>query len=361
MVRFHRKGTLDSIANKKPGNSMSLKDGNLIWSGGRCPDQIRLILPFQRPKTHYELEMLEKNVRNMRVVRKWIKTRYKYYLQITLEGDPVLKPRPTGTDRVGIDIGTQTIAWSSPTEVGLTELAQGIKRNHAEKTALQRKMDRSRRSANPQNYNPDGTVKRGIKLRWTKTKHYLRMEGRVRELERKNADIRKYEHTCMANHILALGSEVYIEEMNFKGLQSRAKETKLDKNGRTARKKRFGKSLANRAPSMFVTILENKLKAAGGSLYKVNTRTFKASQYDHTADEYRKKSLGQRWNRLGNGDRIQRDLYSAFLLMNSSASLEEPDRHLCDMTYPQFVTLHNAEIARLRSEDRSHISSMGVG
>ena len=361
MVRFHRKGTLDSIANKKAGNGMSLKDGNLIWSGGRCPDQIRLILPFQRPKTHYELEMLEKNVRNMRVVRKWIKTRYKYYLQITLEGDPVLKPRPTGTDRVGIDIGTQTIAWSSPTEVGLTELAQGIKRNHAEKTALQRKMDRSRRSANPQNYNPDGTVKRGIKLRWTKTKHYLRMEGRVRELERKNADIRKYEHTCMANHILALGSEVYIEEMNFKGLQSRAKETKLDKNGRIARKKRFGKSLANRAPSMFVTILENKLKAAGGSLYKVNTRTFKASQYDHTADEYRKKSLGQRWNRLGNGDRIQRDLYSAFLLMNSSASLEKPDRQLCDMTYPQFVTLHNAEIARLRSEDRSHISSMGVG
>ena len=359
-VRFHRRGTLDSIANKKAGNGMNLKDGNLIWSGGQSPNQIRLIIPFRLPKNDYEAGMLEKTVKNMRVVRKWMKTRYKYYLQLTLKGDPVSKNRPTGKDRVGIDIGTQTIAWSSPTEVRLTELAGGIKRNHKEKTALMRKMDRSRRAANPQNYNPDGTVKRGVKLRWSKTKHYLRMEGRIRELERKNADIRKYEHICMANHILSLGNEIYIEDMNFKGLQARAKETKIDKKGRFAKKKRFGRSLANRAPSMFVTILENKLKAAGGNLYKVNTRTFRASQYDHTADEYRKKSLGQRWNRLAGGDRIQRDMYSAFLLMNSSSDLEKPDKILCGKTYPQFALLHDAEISRLSSEEKTHLSSMGI-
>ena len=360
MVRFHRRGTLDSIANKKAGNGMSLKDGNLIWSGGQTPNQVKLILPFCRPRTDYEAEMLEKPVRNMRVVRKWMKTRYKYYLQVTLQGDPASKHRPVGKNRVGIDIGTQTIAWSSPTEVRLAELAAGIKRNHAEKTALQRKLDRSRRAANPQNYNPDGTVRRGIRLRWVKTKHYLRLEGRIRELERKNVDIRKYEHICLANHILSLGNEVYIEDMNFKGLQGRAKETKLDKNGRYARKKRFGKSLASRAPSMFVKILDNKLKTAGGHLYTVNTRTFKASQYDHTADEYRKKTLGQRWNHLKNGDKIQRDLYSAFLLMNSSPTLEEPDKKLCRKTYPQFASLHDAEMERLNSESKPHLSSMGI-
>ncbi|MBQ3860569.1 MAG: transposase [Clostridia bacterium] len=360
LVRFHKRGTLNSIASKYPREGM-LIDGNVFtWKGGRCENCVTLKIRIRYPKTEYEAEMLEKPVRNMRVVRKWMKTRYKYYLQVTLQGDPASKHRPVGKNRVGIDIGTQTIAWSSPTEVRLAELAAGIKRNHAEKTALQRKLDRSRRAANPQNYNPDGTVRRGIRLRWVKTKHYLRLEGRIRELERKNADIRKYEHICLANHILSLGNEVYIEDMNFKGLQGRAKETKLDKNGRYARKKRFGKSLANRAPSMFVTILGNKLKTAEGHLYTVNTRTFKASQYDHTADEYRKKTLGQRWNHLKNGDKIQRDLYSAFLLMNSSPTLEEPDKKLCRKTYPQFASLHDAEMERLNSESKPHLSSMGI-
>ena len=360
-VHFHKRGSLDSIACKKPrGDGMTIDGDVFTWKGGRCDDCVILKIRIRRPKNAYEREMMQKEIRNMRVVRKWIKTRYKYYLQITYQGAPVSKHRPVGKNRVGIDIGTQTIAWSSPTEVRLAELAAGIRRNHAEKTALQRKMDRSRRTANPQNYNPDRTIKRGIKLRWVKTKHYLRMEGRVRELERKNADIRKNEHICLANHILSLGKEVYIEDMNFKGLQGRAKETKVDKNGRFARKKRFGKSLANRAPSMFVTILENKLKSAGGNLYKVNTRTFKASQYDHTADEYRKKTLGQRWNHLKNGDKIQRDLYSAFLLMNAAPTLEEPDKKLCKKTYPQFALLHDAEVERLNAEEKPHLSSMGI-
>ncbi len=359
-VHFHRRGTLDSVANRYAREGMMIDGDTLTWKGGQSDHQIVLKIRIRRLKNAYEREMLQKTVRNLRIVRKWMKTRYKYYLQITLQGDPASKYRSVGKGRIGIDIGTQTIAWSSPTEVRLAELAAGIKRNHAEKTALQRKMDRSRRTANPQNYNPDGTIRRGVKLRWVKTKHYLRMEGRVRELERKNADIRKYEHICMANHILSLGNEVYIEDMSFKGLQGRAKETKLDKNGRFARKKRFGKSLANRAPSMFVTILENKLKASGGSLHKVNTRTFRASQYDHTADEFKKKTLGQRWNHLKNGDKIQRDLYSAFLLMNAAPSLEEPDKKLCGKTYPQFNRLHDAEMERLRAEEKPHLSSMGI-
>ncbi len=359
-VHFHKRGTLDSVANRYAREGMMIDNDILTWKGGQSENQIVLKLRIRRLRNAYEREMLQKEIRNLRVVRKWIKSRYKYYLQITLAGDPAPKFHSVGKGRVGIDIGTQTIAWSSPTEVRLAELASGIKRNHAEKTALQRKMDRSRRSANPQNYNPDGTIKRGIKLHWVKTKHYLRMEGRVRELERKNADIRKYEHICMANHILSLGNEVYIEDMNFKGLQGRAKETKLDKKGRYAKKKRFGKSLANRAPSMFVLILENKLKAVGGNLYKVNTRSFKASQYDHTADEFQKKTLGQRWNTLKNGDKIQRDLYSAFLLMNASPTLEEPDQKRCKKTYPQFARLHDAEIERLKSEEKPHLSSMGI-
>lgn len=359
-VHFHKRGTLDSVANKYARDGMMIDGDILTWKGGRSENCITLKLKIRRPKNAYEREMMQKEIRNMRVVRKWIKNRYKYYIQITFQGEPASKGRTVGKGPVGIDIGTQTVAWSSKSEVRLAELAAGIQKNHAEKEELQRKMDRSRRAMNPQNYNPDGTVRRGVKLRWVESKHYKAMKARVRELERKNADIRKQAHCRMANHLLTLGDEMYVEEMNFKGLQSRAKETKLDKNGRFARKKRFGKSLANRAPAMFISILETKLKSAGGVLLKVNTREFKASQFDHTSGEYKKKTLGQRWNSLKNGDRVQRDLYSAFLLMNAAPSLCEPDKAKCKKTYRAFFNLHEIEMSRLRAEEKKHISSMGI-
>ena len=126
---------------------------------------------------------------------------------------------------------------------------------------------------NPQNFNKDGTIKRGIRLIWAESKHYKEIKGQVRELERKNTDIRKYQHTCLANSVLSLGTEVYIEQMSFKGLQRKVKETKYDKSGKPKRKKRFGKSIANRAPATFVMILEKKLSGiAGEELRKVNRR-----------------------------------------------------------------------------------------
>ena len=140
------------------------------------------------------------------------------------------------------------------------------------------------------------------------------MRGKVRMLERKNADIRKYQHTCLANEILSLGTNVYIEQMSFKGLQRKAKETTYREDGRPKRKTRFGKSIANRAPAMFVEILNKKLETiVGVELNKVDTFQFKASQYDHTNGSYKKKLLKERWAQLSNGDRKQRDIYSALL------------------------------------------------
>ena len=48
--------------------------------------------------------------------------------------------------------------------------------------------------------------------------------------------------------------------MNFKALAKRAKKTeKSKKTGRFKRKKRFGKSILNKAPSKVLTILDRKL------------------------------------------------------------------------------------------------------
>ena len=57
------------------------------------------------------------------------KQKYKYYLQITFEGNPATKARYIEYGkRVGIDIGTSTVAIVSEQEVKLLELADQVKK-----------------------------------------------------------------------------------------------------------------------------------------------------------------------------------------------------------------------------------------
>lgn len=364
-VHFHRRGTLESVACQTAGNGMKYEDGAFTWSGGKSKEQkaISIRIPVRPPQNEYEREMLQKPVKNMRVIRRWMKSRYKYYLQLTLVGPPVRKDRILGAGRVGIDIGTRSIAISSETSVHLRELAEGVNDNHKKKLLLQRKMDRSKRSTNPENYNPDGTIRRppkGTKMRWYFSKHYKKLAAKVRELERKNAAIRKYEHTCLANEILSLGDEIYVEKMSFSGLQRRAKETKQDAKGRYLKKKRFGKSLANKAPATLVQILKTKAAQTGQTVQDVNTAVFRASQFDHTSGQYRKPLLSERWKTLASGDRVQRDLYSAFLLMNSDCDKEHSDPDLCGATFENFKRFHDAEITRIRNDGKKRLSSFGI-
>ena len=166
-VHFIRRGTLNSAANQQYGTTMSVTDGMFNWKGGRNKNSISLNVRVAEPETYYEREMLKKKIKYLRIVRKWGKREYKYYLQFTLEGNPVAKPRFIANGkRVGIDIGTSTAAIVSEKGVKLCQLAAGVQDNHKKKCDLQRKMDRSRRCMNPENYNKDGTIKRGIRLQW---------------------------------------------------------------------------------------------------------------------------------------------------------------------------------------------------
>ncbi|MDM8533982.1 hypothetical protein QUF55_04665 [Clostridiaceae bacterium HSG29] len=103
-----------------------------------------------------------------------------------LEGIPPNKNRnkkETGT--VGIDIGTQTIAIVSDKQVKLLELAPEVNVIYKKEKILQRKLDRQRRSNTPNNYNEDGTIKRGIKLNWKNQTNIKKQENitKIKDME----------------------------------------------------------------------------------------------------------------------------------------------------------------------------------
>ena len=364
-IHFKRFGEIRSIRgysanNGKSGGLEIIYRGEYVeWNG------LRLRIKHDL-KNEYEGAMLEKRVKYCAIKKVPGKTRDRWYVQLMLEGDPVIKPtHHIGTGPVGIDIGPQTIAYVSQNDVNLIELADGVLDIEREKNRLQRKMDRSLRANNPDNYAENGTIRKGRKLTWKKSKRYKRLQHKLAVISAEQAAIRKRQHTALANYLLTLGDRFYVEDMSWQALTRRAKKTEIsEKTGKYKRKKRFGKSVANKAPAMLIGILDQKLKSRGlGSVTKVPL-DIKASQYCHLTGEYHKKGLSQRWNYMPDGNVIQRDLYSAFLLAHVKIDMEDPDKYDYDNKalyndYESFVALHDKCIANLMTLTKT-ISSMGI-
>ena len=294
-----------------------------------------------------------------RLIKRVVNGKNKYYVQITFEGTPPKKHKIGEENEIGIDIGTSTIAIVSDKEVKLQILAENIGINEKEKTRLQRKLDRQRRANNPNKYNTDGTIKSNNKEKWKTSNSYLKTQLKLSDMQRKIAEKRKQSHTILANSILEIGTIVKVENMSFRGLQKRSKKNEIsEKTGKFKKKKRFGKSLSNRAPALLIEIIDRKLRYIGKNIIKINTFKVKASQLNHETEEYEKKSLSKRWVEIV-GNKIQRDLYSAFLIKNVKENLEEVDIEKVKKEFKNFVRLHNEEIERIKKSDVKTLKCMG--
>lgn len=359
-VYFKRYGELNSLEGKSNKTGIRLIDNTIVWKGLKIP----VVIDYNN---YYEYQAMQCDVCYNRIIRKYVKNKYKFYVQVVFKGNPPAKvdiqtgeiKHCIGNGDVGLDIGTRTIAIASQSNVKILELADRVQNIENQKQKLLRKMDRSRRATNPDHYNEDGTIKKqgNKKVVWNKSNHYIKYQNELKELYRKQADIRKYQHECLANYIISLGNKVYVEKMNFAGLQKRAKNTEKNDKGKFKRKKRFGKSLANKAPSMLLTIINRKLGYFGEGLVEIDTFNAKASQFNHFNGTYTKKSLSQRWNDF-NGIKVQRDMYSAFLIMNISDDLKSFDIDKCNDRFENFYRLHNLEVDRLTG--KNNLSSIAI-
>lgn len=347
-IYFKCYGELNSLEGKSNKTGIRLVDDMLIWNKLKIPVMIDY-------DNYYEYQAMQCDICYNRIIKKYVRNKYKFYVQVVFKGTPPIKVDTTskikhfiGEGDVGIDIGTSTIAVASESDVKILELADRVQNIENQKQKLLRKMDRSRRFTNSNNYNADGTINKqgNEKLKWNKSSHYIKYQNELKELYRKQADIRKYQHECLANYIISLGNKVYVEKMNFAGLQKRAINTEKNDKGKFKRKKRFGKSLANKAPSMLLTIINRKLAYYGEKLIEIDTINAKASQFNHFDETYTKKTLSQRWNDF-NGIKIQRDMYSAFLIMNIADDLKSFDIDKCNKRFENFYRLHSLEINRL--------------
>ena len=285
------------------------------------------------------------------LVIKEIRGEIRIFAHITIEGLPKKKFKSDGTPRysygkgfIGCDIGPQSIAYTSKEEVGLKNLAErgaSIKAREQKEARILRKMDRSRRAMNPENYNDDGTIRKGKKT-WKKSNRYKKLHFQYRNTCRIAAENRHFAINEEVNHMRALGNVFITEPKNAKKLQKRSKKTErqdkpsvIQKSDGTSqlvykykRKKRHGKSIKNRCPGYFQAQAKAKFERTGGVYIEVPV-TYRASQYDHTCNKYIKKALSQRMYELTDGIRVQRDWYSSFLMYCIGTDLQNISRYKC--------------------------------
>lgn len=311
-----------------------------------------------KKKDMYAMETFKDRTKYVRLLFRTVRGKRRYFVQLVKEGLPPSKGRfdDAPDNRVGIDLGVSTAAVVSKGEVHLYELAGECAMDEKKLRRIQRAMDRSKRATNPDNYNPDGSVKKKAQLKkWKYSRRYLKLRDKRRELYRKLAVKRKASHEALANRIIASGTDIRIEDMCIRAMQKRSKKTSKRTDGRNNSKRRFGKTISKRAPAMFVSILKRKLAYLGKELADIDTRSVKASQFDHTDNSYKRKPLNQRYAKLGNGDVVQRDLYSGFLICYTDGSLASVDIELCKNNYNNFLTLQNEEVDRIRNSKNNSL------
>ena len=317
----------------------------------------------------YEVNAFRPNdIKYIQITRKQFYNYYHYYIQFVTDGVPPLKIHK-GSGSSGIDIGVSSVAAVCDNNCFLEDLNPYSK--SCEKKIIKKQNDLNRKlTLNNKNKIENSKFKKGCKLEFSK--NAKKDKKRIRTLQRKKKETDKQYKCKIANKIIQNCDNIYIEPTNFDALKKRSKKTeRSDKpsivKGKTIykykKKKRFGSTIQNKSPSKFVEILNYKCKYLDIPVIEIDTKSFKASQYNHQKDEYFKKSLSQRWNMLNLNDKtvvfIQRDLYSAFLIKNSDSTLMRADKNKCNENFKRFVYHHNKCINLVRKTNNDRLSCFG--
>jgi hypothetical protein len=361
----------------KSVSAKSLKNGIKYDSTTNCVffNDFFVELIFKDYNKAYIEEVFKNKLKYCKLVRKPFSGGYRYYIQMVFDGTSPIK-YTKGLGESGIDPGTKTMAIACSNKCMLEELAVGIEKFNKDIIKVQRKMERSRRQNNPSCYNEDGTIKKGSKF--LKTKNYKKLSMKLKTLFRKKSEYKKLSDYLLIKEIASNSSTIYCEKVNYKALAKKSKkETKKStktktvvKNNGTIKtitknqsKRKYGKSLNNKGPAMFIERLKKKSDFLGIDFFYINTKTFKASQYNHIFDDFRKKSLNQRYVVLldDNFEEIivQRDLYSAFLIANSNKERTLADRSKCLKNFKTFYKNHNKCLEKILNKETKRLSSFG--
>jgi len=300
-VRYKLLSRFRSIEGKTNKQGLRWKDNQLIW--GKL--KLNPIIDEHNPVIQHGLKS---PIKYVRLLWRELNGQRRWYVQLVNEGLPYQKPNNYVSDGIiGLDLNISNIAFVGDKQAGLLTFADKVPSYEREIKTWQRQMQRRMRAANPENYKPDfigkvgrkvvakkGKPKKG-KQKWNKSKGYIKVASKKRELERKKSAYAKSQNRKIVNEILRHGKHIKTENVSVKGWQ-----------------KRYGKAISAKSPGFVQSELKRKAESAGGSFTKFSTQKTALSQ-THLSGSHIKKSLSQRVHFDETGIVMHRDLFSAYL------------------------------------------------
>jgi hypothetical protein len=301
-VRFNVQTRFHSVEGKSNKQGLRWVNDRVVWGKLQLP----AIIDYSNEVIRHGLSS---PVKYCGPLRRELNGKRRWFVQLVLEGLPYQKEKNNVADGlIGFEINISNIGYVADSHADLLPFAEGVPTYQKEITALQRKMQRSQRVDNPDNYEPDfvgrkrrktvvkkGKVKKGKKLHWKRTKNYQRAAHKKRELERRKAAYAKSQNRRVVNEILRHGKHIRTEKVSVKGWQ-----------------KRYGKAISTKSPGFVQSELKRKAQKAGGSFTTFETRKTALSQMHLTGNRI-KKSLSEPVHQDETGVVMHRDLFSAFL------------------------------------------------
>jgi len=287
-VRFKGRPQLDTVAGKTNRSGIRWCGDHVEWKG--------LVLPARLdPRDPVLAHGLACPVKYVRLVRRKLGERNRFYAQLVCEGRPYRKPQhQLGTGVVGLDLGPSTSAVVSAHDALLQPFCPEVAPDAQALRRLERQLDRQRRANNPANYDERGRVRKGPK-HWQVSTRQRTVQARRREIHRQLAATRKRSHGQLAHQVLALGSAFQLEKLSYRAWQ-----------------RSYGRSVQLCAPGMFVERLSRLAVSAGGTIVDINPWRARLSQTCHCG-RVKKKTRSERWHTCSCGASAQRDLFSAWL------------------------------------------------
>jgi hypothetical protein len=309
-IKFKCKGEWHSMVSQGK-SGIRIVDDNWELVRGKCDGRklycvystkggktIKMPLKLDQ-KDYYKLEMLDlETYKQVRIINKEVRGTLKWYVQITIDKAPVTKydkggneKNPINKGKVGMYIDTSHVVYTTDgenfTDISLEDTDTDIYYDTKIK-ALQQYLDNSRRAMNPENFNEDGTCKKGIyvdgkryRLKWNFSNGYHRAVADLRDLYRVQSENRKLERIKIANEILYHGNMIAVNDYPFQYAAMRKKEIENEND----KKKKAGYAVGHNAPAMLVTLIDTKLSSANyGGVTKI-----KLKDVDKSEDDYRQR------------------------------------------------------------------------
>ena len=226
-VRFKAISRFRSVEGKTNKQGLRWKDNQLVWGKLKLNpiiDESNLVIQHG----------LTCRVKYVRLLWKEINGKHRWFVQLINEGVPYQKPQNyVSNGVVGLDLNVSNIAFVGDNHAGLLPFADKVPNFQREITQLQRKMQRSQRVNNPDNYEPDFLASKGRKTvvkkgkakkgsrNWSKSKSYRKAAQKKRELERRKTAYAKSQNRKLVNEILRHGNVIKTEKVSVKGWQKR--------------------------------------------------------------------------------------------------------------------------------------------